>query len=69
MLLRINGQGRKNDDEEQGKGFGPTKRICNHIPNIRNQRRPIVGFCDTSDEEANFDEFANPCGRQRGRRQ
>ena len=39
-----------------------------HIPTIGNQRRSIVGFDGTSDEEVDFGEFANPCGRQRGRR-
>ena len=66
MFLRINGQGHRNDDEEQGQGIGPAKPICNHIPNIQNQRRPIARFYDTSNEEANFGKFVNPCGRQRG---
>ena len=36
---------------------------------MRNQRRLTIGFYDTLDEEANFGEFANPRGRQRGGRQ
>ena len=67
--MSINGQGRKNDDEEHGGGIGPARPTFNPIPNIQNQRRPIVGFDDTSDEEADLGEYANPCGRQRGGRQ
>ena len=36
---------------------------------MRNQRRSTVGFDDTSDEEAELGEFANPHGRKRGGRQ
>ena len=68
-LLRINGQGCRNDDEEQGGGIGPARPTFNHIPKIRNQRRLTIGFDDTSYEDADFSEFANPCGRQRGGRQ
>ena len=67
-LLRINGQGRRNNDEEQGGGIGPARPIFNHSPKIRNQRSPTIGFDDTSDEEADFGEFANPRGKQRGER-
>ena len=59
----------RNGDEKQGRGIGPAIPNFNHIPNIRNQRRPITRFYDTSYEEAYFGEFANPCGRQRGGRQ
>ena len=69
MLLKINRQGHRNDDKEQGGGIGPTKPTFNHIPKIQNQRRPTIGFDDTSDEDANFGEFAIPCGRQRKGRQ
>ena len=58
-----------NDDEEQDEGIGPARSIFNHIPKIRNQRRPIVRFDDTLYEDANFGEFSNPRGRQRGGRQ
>ena len=57
-----------NDDEEQGGGIGPAIPIVNLIPNIRNQKRSIIGFNDTSDEEADLGEFANPRGRQKGGR-
>ena len=43
-----------NDNEEQGGGIGPAIPIFNLIPNIRNQKRSIVGFNDTSDEEADL---------------
>ena len=69
MLLRINGHGRRNDDEEQGGGIGPAKPTFNHIPKIRNQRMPTVGFDDTSDDDVYFGEFANPRGTQREGRQ
>ena len=52
-----------NDNEEQGGRIGPARPTCNHIPKIQNQRRPIVGFDDTLDEDADFGEFANPHGR------
>ena len=68
-LLRINGQGRRNDDKEQSGGSGPARPSFNHIPKIRNQRRPTIGFDDTSDEDANFGEFVKPRGRQRKGRQ
>ena len=68
-LLSINGQGRKNDDKEQGEGIDLARPIFNPILNIQNQRRPITGFDDTSDEEADLGEFTNPCGRQRGGKQ
>ena len=42
--------------------------IFNPAPNIRNQRRPAVGFDDTSVEKVDLVEFANPRGRQRGGR-
>ena len=58
-LLWINGHGRRNDSEEQGKGIGPLRPTFNYIPKIRNQRRPIVGFDDTLDEDAHFGEFVN----------
>ena len=32
------------------------------------QKRSIIGFNDTSDEEADLGEFANPRGRQKGGR-
>ena len=66
--MRINGQGRRNDDEKQGGGIGSAKLNFNHIPNIRNQRRPTAEFDDTSDEETDFGQFANSRGRQRGGR-
>ena len=56
------------DDEEQGRGIGLTIPIFNHIPYIQNQRRSVVRFDDTSDEEGDWGEFANPCGRQKGGR-
>ena len=34
-LLRINRQGCRNDDEEQGGGIGPARPIFNRIPKIR----------------------------------
>ena len=37
----------RNDNEEQGRGIDPSRPNFNHIPNIGNQRRPIVGFYDT----------------------
>ena len=64
-LLRINGQGRKNDNEEQGEGISPARPTFNHILKIRNQRRSTVGFDDTLDEDAGFGEFMNPHGRPR----
>ena len=64
--MSINGKERKNVDEERGGVIGLVRPIFNPIPNIRNQRRLIVGFDDTSNEEADFGEFINPCGRQRG---
>ena len=67
--MRINGQGHRNDDEEQGRGIDTTRPIFNHIPKIRNQRRLIVRFDDTSNENADFGEFANPRGREREGRQ
>ena len=66
--MRINGQGRKNDDEKQGGGIGVARPTFNHIPKIRNRRRLTIGFDDTSDEDADFGEFANPRVRQRGGR-
>ena len=33
-LLSINGQGRRNDNEEHGGGIGPTRLTFNLIPNI-----------------------------------
>ena len=60
---------RRNDDKEQGGGIGPVRPTFNFIPNIRNQTMPVAGFDDTSDEEADLGEYANPCGRQRGGRQ
>ena len=57
-LLRINGQGHRNDDEEQGGGIGPSRPTFNHIPKIRNRKRlTTVGFDDASDEDADFGEF------------
>ena len=53
----------RNDDEEQGGGIDPTRPNFNTIPNIQNQIRPIAGFDDTSDKEADLGEFANPRGR------
>ena len=53
-LLSINGQGHRNDDEEHGRGIGPATPTFNLIPNIRNQMRLVVGFNDTSYEEADF---------------
>ena len=64
-LLRINGQGHRNDNEEQGGGIGRTRPTFNYIPKIRNQKRPIVGFDNTLDEDADFGGFENPCGTQR----
>ena len=68
-LLSINGQERRNDDEEHGGGIGPTRPTFNPIPNIRNQKRPTVGFDDTSDKETGLGEYANPRGRQKGGQQ
>ena len=68
-LLRINGQGRRNDEEEQGEGIGPARPNFNHIPNLRNQKRATIRFDDTLDEETDFGEFVNPRCRQRGGRQ
>ena len=68
-MLRINGQGRGNDDEKQSGGIGLARPTFNHIPKIRNQRRSTVGFDDTSNEDADFSEFVNPRGRQREGRQ
>ena len=68
MLLSINGQECRNDDEEHGGGIGPARPTFNPIPNIQNQRS-IIGFHDTSNEEADLGEYANPLGRQRGGRQ
>ena len=59
----------RNDDEEQDGRICLARPNFNHIPNILNQRRPIAGFYDTSDEEPYFGEFVNPCGRQRSGRQ
>ena len=50
-----------NDDGEHGRGIGPARPTFNPIRNIRNQRRLVAGFNDTSDEEANLGEYANPC--------
>ena len=58
----INGKGHRNDDKEQGGGIGLDRPTFNHIPEIRIQRRPIVGFDDTSNEDADFGEFVNPRG-------
>ena len=69
MFFSINRQGHRNDDEEHGRGICPARPTFNTIPNIRNQRMPIARFDDTSDEKANFGEYANPRGRQRGGRQ
>ena len=68
-LLRINGQEHRNDNEEQGGGIGPARPTFSHILKIRNQRKPIVGFDDTLDENADFGEFENPRGKQREGRQ
>ena len=65
MLLRINGQGLKNDNEEQGGGIGLARPTFNHIPKIRNQRRSTVGFDDTLDEDLDLGEFPNPRDIQR----
>ena len=35
----------------------------------KNQKRPVEGFDDTSDEEVDLGEYANPRGRRRGERQ
>ena len=67
--MRIKGQGHKNDNEEQGGGIGPARPTFNHIPKIRNQKRPIVEFESTLDEDADCVEFANPRDRQREGRQ
>ena len=58
-----------NDDEEHGGGNCPARPTFNPIPNIRNQRRLVLGFDDTSNEEADLDEYANPRARQRRGRQ
>ena len=68
-LLRINRQGCRNDNEEQGGGIGLVRPTFNHVPNIRNQIRPTVGFYGTLYEDADFGEFTNPRGRQREGRQ
>ena len=67
--MSINGQEHRNDDKEHGGGISPDRPTFNLIPNIRNQRRPVAGFNDTSDEEDDLGEYANLCGRQRGGRQ
>ena len=68
-LLSINGQEHRNDDEEHGRGIGSARPTFKPIPNIRNQRRPVVGFDETLDEEANLGEYENPRGRQKCGRQ
>ena len=67
--MSINGQECTNDDEEHGGGIGSARSTFNLIPNIRNQRRSTKGFDDTSDEEADLGEYANPHDKQRGGRQ
>ena len=67
--MRINGHGRRNDDEDQVREIDPARPIFNLIPYIQNQRRLVVGFDDTSDKEVDFGEFANLHGRQQGGRQ
>ena len=69
VLLRINEQERRNDNEEQDEGIGPARPTFNHIPKIQNQRRSTVGFDDTLDEDVDFGEFANPRSRQKEGRQ
>ena len=68
-LLKINGQGHRNNDEDQDRGISPSIPIFNHNLKISNQRSPTVGSDDTSDEEADFGEFVNPLGKQIGGRQ
>ena len=63
MLLRISGQGHRNDDREHNREIGSARFIFNHIPKIQNQRRLTVRFDDTSDDDSDFGEFENPSGR------
>ena len=58
-----------NDDEEQGGGISLARPTFNQIPKKRNRRRLTIRFNDTSNEDADFAEFVNPCSRQRGGRQ
>ena len=64
-LLRINGQEHGNENEEQDGGIDSARPTFNHIPKIRNQRRPTIGFDDILDEDADYGEFANRRGRHR----
>ena len=65
--MRVVRQKNENNNEEKG-GVGPARPIVNPILNLQNQRRPGVGFDDTSDEEADFSEIALSHGRQRGKK-
>ena len=40
-----------------------------NLPKDFGETKLIAGFYDTLDEEVYFDEFANPCCRQRGGKQ
>ena len=63
-LLRINGQGCRNIDEEQGGGIGSARQIFNHSLKIQNERSQIIRFDDTSDEEADFGEFVHVANKE-----
>ena len=60
-VLRVIEYGHRNNDSEQGRAVNPVRPIINPIPN--NQRRIVMGYNDTSDDEADFGEVANARGR------